>query len=192
MTSATRTRNLVQSTRTLHGWAILPVWMATSFFHIGRETGPMPSASVGMCRSSPRYPMRSTGLMTAAVPAKQKNQKAIMNDGEARKEKGETQSVPVPKNSTSRPSCAAAFTSFIVTGRSLTTNLPSGMPSIGTFPDSCSRARARTESRVTPGRIMPPNGGVTSSVASSVYPVLSREHGQHSATENSAYLRPDA
>jgi hypothetical protein len=72
--------------------------------------------------------------------------------------------LPVPKSSKSWPDWAAAFTSFIFTERSDTTNF-SGRSGNGLVPDACSLASARTESLVTPGRIIPSRGGVTSSVA---------------------------
>lgn len=88
--------------------------------------------------SSPKYPILSTGLITAAVP--------------------------VPKNSTRLPFCAASLTSPIVTGRSDMTSLS---VSSGTLiaPAAWSLASESTESRVTPGRITLSSGGVTSSVA---------------------------
>lgn len=55
-------------TNTLQSLGTVPVCIPTSCFQIGLETGPIPSSSVGMRTSSPRYPILSTGLMTAAVP----------------------------------------------------------------------------------------------------------------------------
>ena len=80
-------------------------------------------------------------------------------------EKGKETS-PAPNSSTSSPDCEAALTSFIVTGRSETTKF-SGRCGSRLTPETWSRARARTESLVTPGRIIPSSGGVTSSIANS-------------------------
>ena len=54
------------------------------------------------------------------------------------------------------------MTSSIVTGRSETVR-SSGRPDNRLELEECSCARVSTESRVTPGRIMPSRGGVTSS-----------------------------
>jgi hypothetical protein len=71
---------------------------------------------------------------------------------------------PVPNSSTIFPLSDADLTSFIVTGRSETVSL-AGSPGTGALPDAWSRASASTESRVTPGKIIPSSGGVTSSTA---------------------------
>jgi hypothetical protein len=69
---------------------------------------------------------------------------------------------PEPNISTRRPDCAASQTSFIVTPRSETTSfgVKLGMRSV---PAAWLRASDTIESRVTPGRIVPSSGGVTSS-----------------------------
>src|SRR6266852_1628443 len=69
---------------------------------------------------------------------------------------------PAPNISTRRPDCTASQTSFIVTPRSETTSfgVKLGMRSV---PAACLRASDNIESRVTPGRIIPSSGGVTSS-----------------------------
>jgi hypothetical protein len=53
-----------------HSLGIAPVCIPINCFQMGLETGPMPSTPVGINTSSPRYPILSTGLMTAAVPKK--------------------------------------------------------------------------------------------------------------------------
>jgi len=73
-----------------------------------------------------------------------------------------TAAVPAPNNSTSLPVSEASLTSRIVTGRSETVR-SSGRPDNRLELEECSSARVSTESRVTPGRIMPSRGGVTSS-----------------------------
>lgn len=70
--------------------------------------------------------------------------------------------IPAPNNSTSFPDSEDSFTSRIVTERSETVR-SSGRPDNRLELEECSRARVSTESRVTPGRIMPSRGGVTSS-----------------------------
>lgn len=57
-------------TTTLQSLGMTPICLPTSSSQSGLDTGPMPSGPVGMCTSSPSYPIRSTGLRTAAVPVK--------------------------------------------------------------------------------------------------------------------------
>jgi hypothetical protein len=98
----------------------------------------------------------STGLITAAVPKATNGGSSYINEF--------TGNIPAPNNSTSRPFLEASWTSFIETDRSDTISL-SGKPLIRLTPEAWSRESERTESRVTPGNIIPSNGGVTSSSA---------------------------
>lgn len=141
-------------TTKLHSLGISPVWIPTSSFQRGFETGPIPSSPVGIVTSLPRYPILSTGVTTAAVP--------------------------VPNSSTRRPVLDAAMISPMFTGRSDTLSWL-GSPSSCLPPEACLRARASTESRVTPGRIIPSRGGVTSSVTATcnVYAMLLRKSRVH-------------
>lgn len=84
----------------------------------------------------------------------------------AREERGVRLTVPEPNISNKVPSSLALTTSGIVMSLSEIINF-SGNPSSlnGLLGSAWARARVRIESRVTPGRIMSSNGGVTSSVA---------------------------
>ena len=65
-----------------------------------------------------------------------------------------------PLVSPKRPSSTSLEISCIVTGCSETVRLL-GRPDNRLELEECSHARVSTESRVTPGRIMPSRGGVT-------------------------------
>jgi hypothetical protein len=114
----------------------LPVWISRILSHSALLTGPRPT--VGSTRSLPSKPIRPTGATMTAVPT--------------------------TNTSTSLPSADHEMRSCIVIARSWGwRRCTAGIPGRLAIWDVWAARRARHDARVTPGRMVPSRGGVTTS-----------------------------